>query len=53
MKQYDYIVVNDVLDFAVENVHNVIVTEHCKRERQGQLIEQMTEELKLLGKELV
>lgn len=53
MKQYDYIVVNDVLDFAVENVHNVIETEHCKRERQSQLIEQMTEELRLLGKELV
>lgn len=53
MKQYDYIIINDTLDETVENVHNVIQTEHCRKERQTRLIERMTVELRSLGKDLV
>ena len=33
MSEYDYVVVNDDVDKAVEKVKAIIVSEHCKRER--------------------
>lgn len=33
MSEYDYVVVNDDVDKAVEKVKAIIVGEHCKRER--------------------
>lgn len=33
MREYDYVVVNDDVDKAVEKVKSIIVSEHCKRER--------------------
>lgn len=33
MREYDYVVVNDDVDHAVEKVKSIIVSEHCKRER--------------------
>lgn len=33
MSEYDYVVVNDDVDKAVEKVKSIIVAEHCKRER--------------------
>lgn len=33
MSEYDYVVVNDDVDKAVEKVKAIIVSEHCKRDR--------------------
>lgn len=33
MSEYDYVVVNDNVDHAVEKVQAIIMSEHCKRER--------------------
>src|SRR5690554_1490220 len=33
MDAYDYVVVNDRVDHAVENVQAIVKSEHCKRER--------------------
>lgn len=33
MDAYDYVVVNDQVDHAVENVQAIVKSEHCKRER--------------------
>lgn len=33
MREYDYVVVNDDVDRAVEKVKSIITSEHCKRER--------------------
>src|SRR5699024_4830320 len=33
MHNYDYVVVNDQIDYAVEKVKSIIISEHLKRER--------------------
>lgn len=33
MHHYDYVVVNDNVDSAVQKIKSIIVSEHCKRER--------------------
>lgn len=33
MSEYDYVVVNDNVDYAVKKVQAIITSEHCKRER--------------------
>ncbi len=33
MHNYDYVVVNDNVDYAVQKIKSIIVSEHCKRER--------------------
>lgn len=33
MSEYDYVVVNDNVDHAVDKVTSIIISEHCKRER--------------------
>ncbi|HZW68391.1 MAG TPA: guanylate kinase [Pseudogracilibacillus sp.] len=33
MREYDYVVVNDDVDHAVEKVKSIVVSEHCNRER--------------------
>ena len=33
MHNYDYVVVNDNIDHAVQKIKSIIVSEHCKRER--------------------
>ena len=45
MKYYDYIVVNDVLDDAVAQIHTIISNEHCKVPYRKEWISDMTEEL--------
>ncbi len=47
MDKYDYLIVNDVLDKAVEQVHNIIQSEHYKVNRNSQAIAQIREELKV------
>lgn len=46
MDQYDYLVVNDVLEDCVEEVHQIIQGEHRKSFRNIDFIEKMRKELK-------
>ena len=45
MKEYDYIVVNDVLDDCVETVNSIIVGNKCLRENNLKFIEDIKKEL--------
>lgn len=45
MKEYDYIVVNDVLDDCVETVNSIIVGNKCLRENNLRFIEDIKKEL--------
>ena len=46
MEAYDYLVVNDVLDECVEEVHHLILGEHRRVSRNIDRINEMREELK-------
>lgn len=46
MDRYDYLVVNDDLDQCVEEVHEIIQSEHRRSYRNKEFIEYMKEELK-------
>ena len=50
MDKYDYILVNDVLDKCVDDLHNLIQSEKCASERNGAFISKITEELKMFSK---
>ena len=41
INQYDYIVVNDILDLAIARTEDIIVAERCKVSRNGELIEKL------------
>ncbi len=45
MEQYDYLIVNDVLERAMEEVHNIIQSEHFRTSRNIESIERVREEL--------
>ncbi len=45
MKEYDYIVVNDVLEDCVETVNSIIVGNKCLRENNLKFIEDIKNEL--------
>ena len=47
MDQYDYLIINDSLEAAVDRVHNIIQAEHYKASRNSLSIEQMRKELKI------
>ncbi|WP_099158038.1 guanylate kinase [Virgibacillus ndiopensis] len=44
MDAYDYVVVNDRVDHAVEKVQSIIQSEHCKRERIEKQYKQILED---------
>lgn len=46
IEEYDYLVVNDVLDECVEEVHQIIKNEHYRVSRNIQAIDTMRNELK-------
>ena len=46
MPQYDYLVVNDVLEESVRQVHEIIQSEHYRVERNHLTIKKMQEDLK-------
>lgn len=46
IEEYDYLVVNDVLDECVEEVHEIIQNEHYRVSRNIEAINEMREELK-------
>lgn len=41
INQYDYVVVNDILDLAIARAEDIIVAERCKVSRNGELIEKL------------
>ncbi|MCR5581410.1 MAG: guanylate kinase [Pseudobutyrivibrio sp.] len=47
MDKYDYLIVNDSLEKAVDQVHNIIQAEHYKVNRNSSAIKNMQEELKM------
>ncbi len=46
MKDYDYILINDILEDAVEDLHTIIQTEHKKSSRNADFITTISENLK-------
>ena len=48
MKQYDYLVINDVLEDAVDEVHRIISSEHFATYRNLETISEIQEQLKRL-----
>ena len=47
MDSYDYLIINDSLEKAVDQVHNIIQAEHFKVNRNRSSIKEMQEELKM------
>lgn len=47
LNQYDFIIVNDILEEAMEKVHFLVTSQHCKTSWNQQLICQLQEELKV------
>jgi len=47
MDKYDYLIINDSLEKAVDQVHNIIQAEHFKVARNSSTINKMKEELKI------
>lgn len=48
MEEYDYLLVNDLLEECVENLHNIIRSEHARSDRNLSFIEKMQEEARTL-----
>jgi guanylate kinase len=46
IESYDYLIVNDVLEDCVEEVHSILSNERCRMSRNMDQIKQMREELK-------
>lgn len=46
MEEYDYLVVNDELELCVEQVHQIIRSEHLKTGRNHAFVESLKEDLK-------
>ena len=47
MVKYDYLIVNDSLERAVDQVHNIIQAEHFRVSRNTSAISKMQEQLKM------
>ncbi len=50
MEQYDYLVVNDVLEDAVRSVHQMIQSEHMRMSRNQETIDRMRQQLQVFSK---
>jgi guanylate kinase len=50
MEQYDYIIVNDVLEDAVDTVHNIIQSEKKRTLRNSPFIHRIQDELQAFSK---
>jgi len=48
MDAYDYILVNETVDKAVEDLHNLIQSQHMKASGNQELIKKMKEELHMI-----
>lgn len=49
MKDYDYIVVNDVIERAVQEIHEIITNEKDRVVRRTEFIDVLTQDLKMLA----
>ncbi|CBK74578.1 Guanylate kinase [Butyrivibrio fibrisolvens 16/4] len=47
MNKYDYLIINDSLERAVDQVHNIIQAEHFKVSRNTKAISEMKSQLKM------
>lgn len=47
MDSYDYLIINDSLEKAVDQVHNIIQAEHFRVDRNRSAIKEMQEQLKM------
>ena len=47
MENYDYLIINDSLERAVDQVHNIIQAEHFKVSRNTMAINEMKKQLKV------
>ena len=50
MDKYDYLIVNDEIDAAVKEVHDIIECEILRTNRNSEMIEKMQQELSLYRK---
>lgn len=50
MDNYDYLIINDVLDEAVESLHNIIKSEHLSIKRNASKIAEIKEDLENYAK---
>lgn len=50
MDKYNYVVVNDILETCVSDIHNIIVSEHAKASENTELITEVQEQLKKYSK---
>ena len=50
MEEYDYLVINDVLEKCVEQVHGIIEGEHRKMDHNKERIEKIRQDLKGFAK---
>ncbi len=50
MSRYDYLIINDTLEEAVDSVHGIITAERLKTERSDEMIHKMQKELKIYAK---
>lgn len=50
IENYDYLLVNDVLDVCVQDLHNIIQSEHYKSDRNKLFIEKIQEDAKTFMK---
>lgn len=50
IEKYDYIIVNDVLEDCVKELHNIVMAAHNTPERNQEFIKNIREELKSLSK---
>ena len=49
MESYDYILINETVDKAVEELHNLIQSQHMKASHNKELVLKMKEELKAIN----
>lgn len=50
MDQYDYVLINDVLEKCVEDLHNLIQSEKCSADRNAEFVNNIREQLKVFMK---
>ncbi len=50
MSKYDYLIINDSVEEAVDSVHGIITAERLKTERSDAMIHKMQKELKIYAK---
>ena len=50
MLEYDYILINDVIEDCVDNMHNIIQSQHDAVKNRQEFIKEITEEIAVFKK---